>query len=357
MTTWGYTLSSEEHPARQLIDNARRAEKLGFDFVSVSDHYHPWIGRQGHSPFVWSTVGGVAATTERVGVGVGVSCPIVRIHPAIVAQAAATSASLMPDRFFLGVGTGEALNEHITGAAWPRIEIRQQMLEEAVSIIRQLWTGDNVDFDGRFFQVDNARLYTRPSVAPPLIVSAFGEQAADLAARIGDGMWTSGPAKEVVDQFHRSGGKGPVIGQVSFCWDTDADRARKTAYETWPNKAVPGQLSQDLPTPSHFEQACELVTEETIAKLTPCGPDVGPIVDLIERYRDAGVTHLYLHQIGPDQDAFFRLWESTLAPRLEAAPTRDGPISNDRRAIDMDAPGNSVLDYSSPSVAEPNEPA
>src|SRR5262249_9559780 len=187
MTNWGFTLSSEEHGPRDLIHYAQQAEAAGFDFLTISDHYHPWVSNQGESPFVWTTIGGVAATTSRVRLAVGVSCPLVRIHPAIVAQAAATCAVAMEGRFLLGVGTGEALNEHITGEHWPTIETRWEMLREAVEIMRSLWDGDTVDMRGEHYTVENAKLFTRPEEPPPVVVSALGTTAAGVAADIGDG--------------------------------------------------------------------------------------------------------------------------------------------------------------------------
>lgn len=309
----GYTLGSEEHGPRELVRWAQRAEAAGFDFLSISDHYHPWTNRQGNSPFVWGTIGGVAATTDRIRLGTGVTCPLIRIHPAVVAQAAATAAThLGGDRFFLGVGTGEALNEHITGSRWPNIETRLAMLEEAVEIMRRLWTGESVDYDGRYYTVENARIYTRPEQPPPIIVSATGKKAAEVAARIGDGLWSTSPNKEVVDTYRAGGGKGPIIGELTLCWGPDADAARKTAYEIWPTAGVPGQLSQDLPTPSHFEQAASLVTEDLIAQSMPCGPDLDAIVDKVKAYEEAGFDHVHLHQIGPDQDGFLDVWSTEL---------------------------------------------
>src|SRR5215213_6619023 len=201
MTSWGYTLSSEEHPPQVLVANAERAERAGFDFLSISDHYHPWIREQGQSPFVWSTIGAIAARTSRIRLGVGVTCPIMRIHPAIVAQAAATSACLLEGRFFLGVGTGEALNEHVVGQRWPNIETRREMLSEAVAVMRRLWSGETVDHRGRHYTVENARLFTVPEEPPPVVVSAFGEEAARLAAADGDGIWGTSPQSSLLETF------------------------------------------------------------------------------------------------------------------------------------------------------------
>ena len=316
MTSYGYTLSAEEHPPRVLVDNARRAEEVGFDFVSVSDHFHPWVSAQGHSPFVWSVLGAIAASTERIDVGVGVTCPTTRLHPAIIAHAAATTSLLLPGRFFLGVGTGEALNEHIFGDRWPRPEIRRAMLREAVDVIRTLWTGETVDHDGEFYEVENARLFDAPHTPPPIIVSGFGDEAVALAAEIGEGYWGHSPDRETIEAFDAAGGAGPRYAQLNLCWAEDAADARKTVHHVWPNGGIPGQLSQDLPTWSHFEQAAELVTEDDATASVPCGPDVEPILASVREYRAAGYDHLYFHQIGPDQHAFFDFWTRTLRPAL-----------------------------------------
>jgi len=308
----GYTLSSEEHGPKELVDNALRAEGSGFDFVSISDHFHPWVAAQGHSPFVWSVLGGIAAVTERIEVAVGVTCPIVRIHPAILAQASATASVLLDGRFTFGVGTGEALNEHILGHRWPRPEVRRAMLEEAVDIIRQLWTGDTVDHRGDFYEVENARLFDPPSTAPPIVVSGFGPEATKLAARIGDGYWGHSPEAELLELFADEGGSGPRYAQLNLCWSADAAKARQVVHEIWPNGGVPGQLSQDLPTFTHFEQAAELVTEEDATASVPCGDDIDAVLDSVRQYLDAGYDHLYFHQIGPDQAGFLDAWQGDL---------------------------------------------
>ena len=318
MTSFGYTLSSEEHAPGRLVTFARQAEEAGFDFVSISDHYHPWVTDQGHSPFVWSVLGAVAAVTERIKVGVGVTCPTVRIHPAVVAHAAATTSLLLEGRFVFGVGTGEALNEHILGHRWPPAEVRREMLEEAVGIIRALWTGETVDHRGAFYQVDNARLFDPPSQPPPIIVSGFGDEAVRLAARIGDGYWGHAPHRDIVDLYRDSGGTGPRYAQVNVCWAEDVTTARKTVHKVWPNGGIPGQLAQDLPTWTHFEQAAQLVREDDAAASVPCGPYVDGVVDSVRQFIAAGYDHLYFHQIGPDQDGFFRFWSEELQPALAA---------------------------------------
>src|SRR5215213_4103106 len=278
MISWGYTLSSEEQGPGRLVDLAEKAEDAGFDFLTISDHYHPWVSAQGQSPFVWTTLGGVAARTSRIRVGTGVTCPIMRVHPAVVAHAVATTAALFEGRFFFGVGSGEALNEHVTGARWPAPEIRLDMLREAIEVMRRLWTGDSVDHWGTYFTVENARLYTRPEEPPPVIVSAFGPKAAQVAAECGDGVWITKPDADLVGAWEQAGGKGPRYGQVNLCWGADAEEAKATAHRIWPNAGVPGQLSQDLPTPSHFEMASELVTPDQVAQSIPAGPDRKSVV-------------------------------------------------------------------------------
>jgi G6PDH family F420-dependent oxidoreductase len=322
MTSFGYTLSSEEHGPRDLVRNARRAEEVGFDFVSISDHYHPWVTAQGHSPFVWSVLGGIAEATERIEVGVGVTCPTIRIHPAVLAQATATTALLLEGRFFWGVGTGEALNEHILGHRWPPAAVRRGMLEEALHVVRELWKGETVDHRGDFYEVENARLFDPPTDPPPIIVSGFGPEAVELAGRIGDGYWGHAPEPELLDRYAKAGGSGPRYAQLNVCWAEDEATARRTAYEIWPNAGVPGQLSQDLPTWTHFEEASEMVSEEDATKGVSCGPDVQPVLESVRTYVDAGYDHLYFHQIGPDQDGFLHFWERELGPALQELGAR-----------------------------------
>jgi coenzyme F420-dependent glucose-6-phosphate dehydrogenase len=318
MTKFGLTLSSEEHTPRRLVDLAQLAEEHEFDFVSISDHYHPWVDAQGHSPFVWSVLGGIAERTSELEVAVGVTCPIMRIHPAILAQATATVGHLLDGRFTWGVGTGEALNEHITGDRWPIAPDRIAMLEEAIDVIRRLWTGDEVTFRGEHYRVENARVYDPPPSPIPIVVSAFGPAAAEMAARTGDGLWTGGDA-DIIARWRKAGGDGPVYSQTTLCWAPTREEAVDLAHRIWPNAGVPGQLSQDLPTPSHFEQAASAVTKDMIADAVPCGPDTGVIVEQIRKAVDAGVDHVYLHQIGDDQQGFCKVWSSEIAPEVKSA--------------------------------------
>jgi G6PDH family F420-dependent oxidoreductase len=313
----GYALSSEEHPPSDLVRDAVLAEDAGFDFAMISDHFHPWIDRQGNSPFVWSVLGGIAASTSRILVGTGVTCPLIRIHPAIIAQAAATTAAMMPGRFWLGVGTGENLNEHVVGGEWPHHDRRSEMLEEAIEIIRALWTGELTTFEGDHYEVVNARLYTVPEELPPILVAASGTDSAGLAGRIGDGLIATAPEKELVTAFEKAGGEGkPRIGQMGICWAESEASARRTALEWWPTAAIPGTSSQELALPSHFEELAGLVDEEAVAETILCGPDVDPILEKIRAFERAGFDRVYIHQVGPDQKGFLRFAERDLLPAL-----------------------------------------
>ena len=317
MNELGYALSSEEHPPADLVAHARRAEEAGFRFALISDHFHPWVDRQGHSPFVWTVLGGIAQATERLEVGTGVTCPTVRIHPAILAQAAATTADLFGGRFFLGVGTGENLNEHVTGARWPSVDVRLEMLEEAVEVIRRLWRGELTSHEGKHYTVENARIYTLPERLPPIHVAAGGAKAAAVAGRIGDGYIGTSPDPDTLRAFAEAGGRDkPRYGQVTVCWAADEADARKTALEWWPNAGLSGQLSQELPLPSHFEQAASLVTEDTLAESLPLGPDPERHLSTIRQYFDAGYDHVYVHQIGPDQAGFFDFYRREILPKV-----------------------------------------
>jgi G6PDH family F420-dependent oxidoreductase len=313
---YGYALSSEEHPPNDLVANAKAAEDAGFTFALISDHFHPWVDAQGHSAFVWSTIGAIAHATERLALGTGVTCPIIRIHPAIVAHAAATAAAMMPGRFLLGVGSGENLNEHVLGDKWPAADERLEMLEEAIEVIRLLWEGGFQSFRGEFYDLEQARLYTLPDEPPSLAVAASKPLAAELAGRLGDAFVGVAPDAEIVGAFDEAGGSGkPKYGQITACWAESEEAGRKTIEQVWPNAGLPGDLSQELPTPVVFEQACELVRPEDLESL-PAGPDPEPYLESIRQYEEAGFTHIYLHQIGRDQDGFFRFWRDELQPRL-----------------------------------------
>ncbi len=317
MIALGYALSSEEHAPNDLVRYAQRAEESGFTFALISDHYHPWIDHQGHSPFVWSVIGGIAHATQRLTLGTGVTCPTMRIHPAIIAQAAATSAAMMSGRFFLGVGTGENLNEHILGERWPAHDMRQAMLEEAIEIMRLLWQGDTLTYRGVYYTVENARIYTLPDRLPPILMAASGPRAAEAAGRLGDGLITTAPDADLLKRFEAAGGSGkPSYGQLTVCWAQDEASARRTACEYWPTAAVRGELTQELPTPAHFAQAAKMVREEDVAQAIICGPEPERHIAAVKEFVDAGYGHVYVHQVGPDQEGFFRFYAREVLPKL-----------------------------------------
>jgi G6PDH family F420-dependent oxidoreductase len=314
----GYALSSEEHPPNTLIRYAQRAEEVGFDFALISDHYHPWVDRQGHSAFVWCTIGGIAQATSRLRLGTGVTCPIMRIHPAVIAQAAATAAAMMPGRFFLGLGAGENLNEHILGGHWPEGAVRLEMLEEAVQVIRLLWQGGEQSHRGRYFTVEQARLYTLPEEPPPLFIAADGEKSAALAGGAGDGLIGVAPEAELIQAFAAAGGKRkPRYGQVTVCYAGREAEARQIAHAWWPNSGLKGNLSWEIKTPSMFEHAVKSLREEDVAESIICGPDPERHLKAIRRFSDAGYDHVYVHQVGPDQEGFFRFYAEQILPALQ----------------------------------------
>jgi G6PDH family F420-dependent oxidoreductase len=314
----GYALSSEDHGPDELVRYAAAAEEAGFRTAWVSDHYHPWVGAQGSSPFVWSVLGGIAATTRELRVGTGVTCPTTRIHPAIIAHATATTAVMFGGRFFFGVGTGEALNEHVLGDKWPDIDVRLEMLEEALDVIRLLWQGGQRSHEGKHYRVENAQLWDLPEEPPPVYMSAFGEKAAEVAARIADGYIGTSPEPELLEVFRKhGGGDKPCLAGAKCCWGPDEAEARRLAHRLWPNMGLPGELAQVLPTTAHFEQASAIVTEDMVADSIPCGPDPEVYAESIRQYANAGYDAVYIHNIGPDQEGFLRFFADEVRPRVE----------------------------------------
>ena len=317
MVRIGYTLSTEEHGPRELVAYAQAAEEAGFDFAMISDHFHPWIDAQGQAPFAWGVLGAVAQATERIDVGTAVTCPLMRYHPALVAQMAATAAVLFEGRFFLGLGTGENLNEHVLGDHWPAYAVRSEMLAEAVEIIRDLWRGELTSHYGAHYVVENARLYTLPDQPPEIYLAAGGPEAATLAGEVGDGLVSTAPKADLVETFRKAGGEGkPRYGQITLAWGRDEESAKQMLAQQWPTAGIPGDSSQELPLPQHFEQLASLVTPDALAERVPCGPDPRHHLEQIRRYEAAGYDHLLLHQIGPEQEAFIDFFREELAPQL-----------------------------------------
>jgi G6PDH family F420-dependent oxidoreductase len=314
----GFFLSCEEYGPQELVAQARAAERAGFHGLWISDHFHPWNHEQGQSPFVWSVIGALAGAGVRLPVATAVTCPTVRVHPAVVAQAAATSAVLLEGRFTFGVGSGEALNENILGGPWPEASVRLEMLEEAIELIRRLWSGETISHRGRHYRVEHAKLFTLPDEPPPILVSGFGPKSVDLAARVGDGYVTTSPDTELIERFRAGGGAGkPIQAGTKVCFAPSAEEARRTAHRIWPNEQLPGEVAQILPTPEHFEQASELVTEEMVAEVVPCGPDLEQHLATFQEYAEAGVDELYVQQIGGRHDEFFDAYAREVLPRFE----------------------------------------
>jgi G6PDH family F420-dependent oxidoreductase len=308
----GYFLSSEEYTPAQLIEQAKLAEQAGFQGLWISDHYHPWNDNQGQSPLVWSTIGALSQVC-RLPITTAVTCPIMRIHPAVIAQAAATSAVLTEGRFVLGVGSGEALNEHILGDRWPTAGERLEMLEEAVQVMRELWDGGVVNHFGKYFTVEQAQVYTRPDEPPKVYMSAFGPKALDLAAKIADGFISTKPDGEHVETFRKNGGGDkPAQGGFKACYAPTEDEAVDIAHRLWATSGVPGELSQTLPTPKHFEQAAQLVTKEMSAKAAACGPDPAKQRNMLDKYEQAGFDEVYVANIGPNYRELIDLYAREL---------------------------------------------
>lgn len=300
----GYWLSSEEHGPNELVRNATLAEEAGFGHALISDHIHPWVDAQGHSPFVWGVIGAIAASTSRIRLGTAVTCPLIRIHPAIVAHAAATTQALAEGRFFLGVGTGENLNEHVHGDRWPRADERLEMLEEAIDVIRALLGGDYETYRGKHYTVEQTKLYDAPKDAPAIVVAAKAENAAKLAAAKGDGTMNTSPDEEIVEIFKDAGGDGPIYGKVAGAFASSKDEARKIARERQPNTAMGGDLSTELALPRDFEAVAELVRDDDLEGSLVFGDDPGEWREQIDKYRDAGFTHVALHNVGREQTGF-----------------------------------------------------
>ncbi|TWF80074.1 G6PDH family F420-dependent oxidoreductase [Pseudonocardia hierapolitana] len=325
MASIGYFLSCEQFGPKELIDQARRAEAAGFEKLWISDHFHPWNDEQGHSPFVWGVIGALSQATS-LPVTTAVTCPTFRIHPAIIAQAAATAAAQLDGRFVLGVGSGEALNEHVLGDQWPSVGVRLEMLEEAIEVIRKLHEGEEISFHGTYYEVQDARIYTLPAEPVPIYVSGFGPQATELAGRIGDGYVTTSPDADLIRVFKEAGGEGkPVQAGTKVCWDRDAERAVDIAHRTWGNQGLPGQLSQTLPRPRDFMDAQTLVTRESTANAVACGDDVDAQLAQIREYIDAGVDEVYVSQMGHDMEGFFTAWEKDVLPALRQEERAEEP--------------------------------
>ena len=314
---FGYFLSCEEYTPEQLVDQARLAEDAGFDALWISDHFHPWNNEQGQSPFVWSVIGAISQVCD-LPVTTAVTCPTVRTHPAVIAQAAATSAVMLDGRFVLGVGSGEALNEHVLGDAWPTADVRLAMLEEAVDVIRRLFTGETVTYGGEFYTVDTARIYTLPDQPPPIYVSGFGPKATELAARIGDGYINTAPDDDLLGLFKEKSGGKPAQAGVKVAFAPTEEEGVDHAHRLWANSGLPGELAQVLPSPQHFEQASQLVTKEMTADAVVCGPDLERHVDVFAPYVETRYEKVSVANTGPHHKEMIRAYGEKVLPSLRS---------------------------------------
>ncbi|GAB3610619.1 LLM class F420-dependent oxidoreductase [Humibacter ginsengiterrae] len=311
----GYKLSSEAFGPQELVRQALRAEEAGFDFVEISDHYHPWVEEQGHSPFTWVVLGAIAARTTTLGLATGVTCPTFRYHPAIIAQAAATLAVLSDGRFTLGVGAGERLNEHVIGA-FPGVHERHDRLREAVEIISMLWHPGYHSYDGLYYTVDDARVFDLPETPPVIAVAASGSMSAALAGELGGGLFAVEPKSSIVEGFRSAGGTGPRFAEAPLAWAPTEQEAAEAAHET--NRWALGgwKVMSELPNPVNFEAASRTVRVEDVREQFACGPDVERHLAVIRPFVDAGFDHVVLQNAGPDPDGFMDFFVAELEPRL-----------------------------------------
>jgi G6PDH family F420-dependent oxidoreductase len=318
MTRYGYTLMTEQSGPRELVRYAAGAERAGFDFEVMSDHYFPWLDEQGHAGYAWSMLGAVSQVTERVELMTYVTCPILRYHPAVVAQKAATVGILSDNRFTLGLGAGENLNEHVVGEGWPPVNVRHEMLEEATFIIKALLDGGYVNFHGDHYRVDSAKLWDLPEERVEIGIAVSGEQSVGTFAPLADHLIAVEPQSELVEQWdelHHD--ESRKIGQIPVCWDTDKDRAVQRAHEQFRWFGGGWKVNAELPGPAGFAGATQFVRPEDVAESIPCGPDLDAIVEAVREFERAGFTDVALVQIGDEgQEEFLQVAERELLPAL-----------------------------------------
>jgi G6PDH family F420-dependent oxidoreductase len=321
MAEFGYTMMTEQSPPDQLVRDLVNAEAAGFDFSVISDHYQPWLAEQGHSGYAWSILGAAAQATERIPLMTYVTCPILRYHPAVVAQKAATMQILSGGRFRLGLGAGENLNEHVVGKGWPMVGVRHEMLAEAVDIIAGLFDGEeSFNYRGKHYDVESAKLWDLPDERVPIGIAVSGPASCRLAGEKGDVLVAVQPEKELVEMFDAAGGSGkPRVGQVAIAYDEDRDAAVQRAHEQFRWFGLGWKVNADLPGPPGFEGATQFVKPDDISEQLSCGPDVEEHVEAIRPFVDAGFTEVALVQIGADQQDAFMPWaEKELLPALRS---------------------------------------
>ncbi len=318
MTVYGLKLMTELRGPDELVRQAVAAEASGFEFVAISDHFHPWLPEHHHSPFAWAVLGAVAATAPRLELATGVTCPTMRYHPAVVAQAAATVATMSDRPFTLAVGAGERLNEHVTGRPFPSVDVRHEMLEEAVDIIRTLWTGDWTTIRGRHLSVEDARLFDLPEEPPRLAVAVSGPDSLDLAARCGaDGVVATEPRADLVEGWSTRGGEAKATWtEVPFAWAPSVDEGAELARSRFRFGAGGWKVMSELPDPVNFDAACRTVRPEDLADPVPSGPDPEPYVRAVRAYQDAGFERIAIVPVNDDLDVLLEFWEREVLPEL-----------------------------------------
>ena len=314
----GYKLATEAFSPAEVVRQTVAAEQAGFDFVELSDHFHPWLDNQGHSGFTWSMLGAMAARTERIGLVTGVTCPSFRYHPAIIAQAAATVALLSDGRFTLGVGAGERLNEHVVGRPFPSVRVRHEVFREALEIIRLLWQGGYRSYDGKHLQLEDARVFDLPETLPVIAVAVSGPASTRIAAELGDGLFATEPKKSLVEGFTAGGGSGPMYAEVPLAWAPDAQAGAQAALDTTRWSLAGWKVMSELPNPVNFAAASAQVRLEDVQEHFACGPDVARHLEVAQQYVDAGFDHLVLQNAGPDPDGFLDFFASELSDRVRA---------------------------------------
>lgn len=316
-TKFGYTLFCEGFDPRDLVRQAVLAEEAGFDFLVISDHFHPWLPEQSHSAFAWSVLGAVAQATSKIKLATMVTCPIVRYHPAVVAQMAATVGVLSEGRFILGLGTGERLNEHVVGKGWYAAKTRQAMLREATEIIQGLWRGNYFSYSGQYYSVEDAKIFDLPEQPMQMYLAAGGPRAARLAAETTDGLCITEPSSELVKMYQQAGGSmDSVWGQIVLSWDTDRQKGLQTAYDQFRFAATGWPVQAELPNPANFAAATKAAKPEDLAESIPAGPDVKTHAAGIKKYLDAGVRQLAVAYPGTDTKGFLHFWQHELKPAL-----------------------------------------
>lgn len=315
MAKFGYSLYCEGFAPQDLVKQAVMAEDAGFDFLVISDHYHPWLTSQSHAGFAWSILGAVAQATQRIRLATMVTCPIMRYHPAIIAQAAATISVLSQGRFTLGLGAGERLNEHIVGKGWPSVTVRHKALREAIEIIKLLFAGGFHSFDGRYFKLDDARIFDLPDEPIDFFVGAGGIRAAALSAAMGGGICVTAPKKRVIEVFKENGGES-IWGQAILSWDKSESGGLETAHKQFRFSAGGWAVQSELPNPMNFDAATENVRPEDLAETIPAGPDAKKHVAVIQNFLDAGVENLALVYPGDNTEGFMKFWQEELRPQL-----------------------------------------